>query len=569
MLPKLKVLFLCTGNSCRSQMAEAWARTLQPERIDPYSAGTAPGTIDPTAVRVMAEVGIDLSARRSKHVDEVKAIAFDAVVTVCDRARERCPVFPGPVRRIHAGFDDPPRLAAGRSEEAALEHYRRVRDEIRAFVEGLQARLDLLNLMPEPAGASDLEAVVALVEAAELSATGIESFFPGGYAIVRGDSGIAAVAGLENHAGVGLLRSVAVAASLRGSGIGRRLVEDRLAFASAQQLEAVYLLTTTAPGFFRSAGFRETSRAAAPAALQASPEFASICPSSAVCLVKVLRMNASKEMSEMNEQNSEGVRAAVREHYGDIAKSNRKGCDPVCCGSGSDAGAKLGYSEDEINAAPEGANLGLGCGNPQAIAALREGETVLDLGSGGGFDCFLAARRVGPTGHVIGVDMTAEMIAKSRANAERAQAKNVEFRLGEIERLPVADNSVDVILSNCVINLSPDKAAVFQDAFRVLRPGGRLAIADVVTTKPLPPALSTDIAALTGCVDGAVGTEEVRDLLRAAGFESIRIDVQEPSREFIRDWMPGSGVENYVASATIEAIKPAAMSCCGSSCCVD
>ena len=161
------------------------------------------------------------------------------------------------------------------------------------------------------------------------------------------------------------------------------------------------------------------------------------------------------------------------------------------------------------------------------------------------------------------------MIAKSRANAERAQAKNVEFRLGEIERLPVADNSVDVILSNCVINLSPDKAAVFQDAFRVLRPGGRLAIADVVTTKPLPPALSTDIAALTGCVAGAVGTEEVRDLLRAAGFESIRIDVQEPSREFIRDWMPGSGVENYVASATIEAIKPAAMSCCGSSCCVD
>ena len=259
----------------------------------------------------------------------------------------------------------------------------------------------------------------------------------------------------------------------------------------------------------------------------------------------------------MNEQTREGVREAVREHYGSIARlGDEKSCVPGCCGSGADAGTRLGYSPEELNVVPDGANIGLGCGNPQAIAALEEGETVLDLGAGGGFDCFLAARQVGPTGRVIGVDMTADMVARARSNARKAQTTNVEFRLGEIEHLPVADNSVDVILSNCVINLSPDKAAVFQDAFRVMKPGGRLAISDVVTIKPLPPELATDVEALTGCVSGAVPTETVRNLLHAAGFESIRVDVQEASREFIRDWMPGSGVENYVASATIEAVKP-------------
>ena len=259
----------------------------------------------------------------------------------------------------------------------------------------------------------------------------------------------------------------------------------------------------------------------------------------------------------MSEQTRESVRAAVREHYGNIAKlDNEKSCAPGCCGSGADGGTRLGYSIEELNAVPDGANLGLGCGNPQAIAALKEGETVLDLGAGGGFDCFLAARQVGPAGRVIGVDMTADMVARARANARKAQATNVEFRLGEIEHLPVADNSVDVILSNCVINLSPDKAAVFQEAFRVLKPGGRLAVSDVVTIKPLPPELSTDLEALTGCVSGAVPAETVRGLLRDARFESIRVDIQEASREFIRDWMPGSGVEGYVASATIEAVKP-------------
>lgn len=225
----------------------------------------------------------------------------------------------------------------------------------------------------------------------------------------------------------------------------------------------------------------------------------------------------------------------------------------------------MGYSAEELAAAPDGANLGLGCGNPQAIAALRPGDTVLDLGSGGGFDCFLAAQRVGKSGRVIGVDMTPEMVTKARGNARKVDATNVDFRLGEIEHLPVADDSVDVILSNCVINLSPDKGAVFREAFRVLKAGGRLAISDVVALKDMPPELAESVEAMTGCVSGSAKVPALEALLREAGFEEVRIVPKPESTAVIEQCMPGAG--GYVASATIEGKKPGGASCCAPTCC--
>jgi ubiquinone/menaquinone biosynthesis C-methylase UbiE len=205
---------------------------------------------------------------------------------------------------------------------------------------------------------------------------------------------------------------------------------------------------------------------------------------------------------------------------------------------------------------PDGADLGLGCGNPQAIARLRPGERVLDLGSGGGFDAFLAARQVGPEGRVIGVDMTPEMIALARRNAAKAGLDDVDFRLGDIERLPVDDASVDVIMSNCVINLAPDKGAVFREAFRVLAPGGRLAISDIVAIGNLPSAIAEDPTAYTGCIAGAAPVAELERLLTAAGFAQITISVKAHSRDLVEEWSPGTGAANVVASAIIEATKP-------------
>ena len=261
----------------------------------------------------------------------------------------------------------------------------------------------------------------------------------------------------------------------------------------------------------------------------------------------------------MRQLEQDEVRQVVLENYSEVAKHGGGGCGPApsCCGGGESTSAGLGYSEEEVASVPAGADLGLGCGNPQAIAALQPGETVLDLGSGAGFDCFLAARQVGETGRVIGVDMTPEMIRKARANAQKGGFANVEFRLGEIEHLPVADRSVDVIISNCVINLSPDKAAVFRDAYRALKPGGRLAIADIVATAALPAEVRNDPALLAGCVGGAAPIGEIETMLQAAGFQQIRIQPKDGSREFIREWAPGRRVEDYVVSATIEAVKPA------------
>lgn len=254
------------------------------------------------------------------------------------------------------------------------------------------------------------------------------------------------------------------------------------------------------------------------------------------------------------------IRQLVREQYSLAAEASGCGCAPSCCGTAApDAVAHaLGYTATETAAVPAGANMGLGCGNPQAIANLKPGETVLDLGSGGGFDCFLAARQVGESGHVIGVDMTPAMLSKARVNAEQGGYGNVEFRLGEIEHLPVADGTVDVIISNCVINLSPDKARVFRDCFRVLKPSGRLAISDVVAFADIPAHIQEDMALLTGCMAGASLISDLEEMLHDAGFQHVRIAPKEQSRSFIREWAPGTPVTDYVVAATIEAIKPAA-----------
>jgi len=215
----------------------------------------------------------------------------------------------------------------------------------------------------------------------------------------------------------------------------------------------------------------------------------------------------------------------------------------------------IGYSAAETAAVPDGSNLGLGCGNPIAIASLLAGETVLDLGSGAGFDAFLAAKSVGPTGRVIGVDMTPDMITKARENKTKGNYDNVEFRLGEIENLPLPDGSVDVIISNCVINLSPDKSRVFREAFRVLKPGGRLTISDILATAPLPAHIRSDLELLAGCVSGASPIEEVKSYLATAGFSDIEIKPKPQSRDFIREWFPDRGIEDYITSAIVEAVK--------------
>ena len=234
------------------------------------------------------------------------------------------------------------------------------------------------------------------------------------------------------------------------------------------------------------------------------------------------------------------IRKAVRDSYGRVAVQKTTECGPTgscsCCGaSAADTVSKaIGYSDEELQAVPGGADLGLGCGNPTALASLREGETVLDLGSGAGLDCFLAADKVGRTGRVIGVDMTAEMVERARENARKGNYRNVEFRLGEIENLPVADKSVDVVISNCVINLSPDKRRVFDEAYRVLRPGGRVMVSDIALLKELPAEVRKSIPAYVGCVGGASIKEEYLATMEAAGFKDVDI-VKEVSAGAIYD----------------------------------
>ncbi len=284
-------------------------------------------------------------------------------------------------------------------------------------------------------------------------------------------------------------------------------------------------------------------------------------------------------MNDHSEIDSEAVRQKVREGYGKIAGSGGSCCGPAptCCGSGPVASENLakhiGYSAEELAALPEGANMGLSCGNPNALAALQAGEVVLDLGAGGGFDVFIAGRKVGPTGRAIGVDMTPEMLAKARKNIgtyrERTGLNNAEFRLGEIEHLPVADASVDVVMSNCVLNLSPDKAQVWREIARVLKPCGRVAVSDLALLKPLPPTVAESVEALVGCVAGAVLVSETERMAKEAGLGEIvlkaksgyidgMVDWQDPLyQKIVADLPAGIKPSDYITSLEITARKVA------------
>ncbi len=247
------------------------------------------------------------------------------------------------------------------------------------------------------------------------------------------------------------------------------------------------------------------------------------------------------------------IKKTVRERYAQIAAKESSCCAPSnsCCGTtdqATDISKKIGYRDEELDSVPEGANLGLGCGNPTALASLKEGEIVLDLGSGAGFDCFLAANKVGQKGKVIGIDMTSEMIERARENARKSGYENVEFRLGEIENLPVADNSVDAIISNCVINLSPDKGRVFKEAYRALKPGGRVMVSDIVLLKELPESVKNSVEAYVGCVAGASRKEDYLATVAAAGFQEVEV-VSEKSF--------GMGqLDVSIASINVRAVKP-------------
>lgn len=445
---RLRVLFLCTGNSCRSQMAEGWARALRADSIDAHSAGTLPHGINRLAVRAMAEAGVDISSHTSKTADALRSVPFDYVVTVCDAANEACPYFPPPAKVIHVGFDDPPRLAkAATNDDEAMPHYRRVRDEIRRFVETLPQALT-----------------------------------------------------------------------------GKQAMKTQDCCDST--------CCTTSPK-------------SAPLAALAS--------------------------------DADTVREHVREGYSKIAQGGC--CGPSgggCCGAVTFSPEKLahaiGYSVGELHAVPESANMGLSCGNPTAIASLKPGEVVLDLGAGGGFDCFVAGPKVGKTGRVIGVDMTPDMLAKARRNTAMYRTQtgldNVEFRLGEIEAIPVGDASVDVVISNCVLNLSPDKPRVWREIGRVLKSGGRVAVSDLALLRPLPEAVQADVQALIGCVSGAVLVEETRAMAAAAGLVDIKLSHKPEYIEAMTNWedplyraiiekLPaGSKPSDFITSLDVVAVKP-------------
>ena len=486
-----RVLFLCTANSCRSQMAVGWAKALHGAAMEFFSAGTRASTVNPLAVRAMREVGIDLSRAASKTIDDLARAGvdrFDLIVAVCDGAAEACPVIPG-ARMLRAPFDDPPRLAAGAtSDDQAMPHYRRVRDQIREFI---------LTLPSHPAlrGPFSKE-----IDMSNLPSPAAPCCTPGS-------------------------RCCGPTDAARGSAIQGERVDEQGADAVRTQVREGYAAIARAGSWTaaQGQGVQATGGVAG----------ASIAPS-ACC-----------------------------------APSASGGCCGPSTLTPDQVAAAIGYADADLRANPEAANMGLSCGNPTAIAALRPGEVVLDLGSGGGFDCFIAGRKVGATGRVIGVDMTPDMVSRARANIatyrQKSGLSNVEFRLGEIESLPVADASVDVVISNCVLNLSPDKARVWREIARVLRAGGRVAVSDLALLRPLPESVRNDIEALVGCVAGAVLVEQTRAQMEAAGLRDIVLTSKPEYIDAMTQWedplyrriiaaLPaGSRASDYITSLDIAA----------------
>jgi N-acetylglutamate synthase-like GNAT family acetyltransferase/SAM-dependent methyltransferase len=372
--------------------------------------------------------------------------------------------------------------------------------------------------------------------------------FGEGYAIAERDGALVGLAGLEVHGRWGLLRSVAVSPHAQKGGLGAALVRDRLAWAEARGLAGVYLLTTTAPDYFRRLGFEAVERSAAPAEIQASVEFSSACPATAVVMVMPLP------------ESGRWVRESVRQKYASAALSvqadSPASCSPStgrdsACGCMTNPITRNLYETAETQELPPEALLAsLGCGNPTALAELKPGETVLDLGSGGGIDVLLSAKRVAPTGKAYGLDMTEEMLALARENQQKAGIKNAEFLKGEIENIPLPSSSLDVIISNCVINLSADKDRVLREAFRVLKPGGRLAVSDVVVRGGVPSEIRRSIERWAGCVAGAMEESEYRSKLAAAGFEGIEI---KPTRVY---HLEDAGLLLTSAGIDVDAIAP-------------
>ena len=373
-----------------------------------------------------------------------------------------------------------------------------------------------------PANMSDLPRLEQLLAEADLPVEGVGDQIDKSYIVVEDAGRVIASVGLEIYGRYGLLRSLVVAPKSRDQGIGQWLVENRLRWAKSRDIISLFLITFE-PEYFARFGYQPVKRDSVPPEIRQSSEFSTICPETAT--VMALPVDYSDE----------DLREGVRDRYASIAKSAKKKtdenascCGPTRCGPSENTISANLYSADELTEVPgEAALISLGCGNPTALAELKPGEVVLDLGSGGGIDVLLSARRVGPSGKAYGLDMTDEMLEIARQNQKKAGVENVEFLKGEIEAIPLPDASVDVIISNCVINLSADKRRVLEEALRVLRPGGRFAVSDIVSRGPVPDSIRGDMELWTGCIAGSLEDAEYRRLLAEVGFADIDV---EPTR---------------------------------------